>query len=163
MRPAGTSAVLHALEQPSRMAGLFLTIGPLARMGLAEWLAARPELVAGGFGRGLLRAIGRRMRAGADDEALAVLAGGDDPDWADDLNAWRVGLDRWLRRTCRVRLSEVVRKPGGLLFAGEILDVRFPPAAADVRLRRRALDLDPQWVPWLAMVVRYHYRDEPLQ
>ena len=156
---------LHAalsVEQTSRLAGLFLILRPLARMGFGEWLEARPELAADGFARGLLRAIARRMGAQPDDAALAAIAGEDDPAWANDLTAWRVGLDRWLWRRARIRLAEVVRRPGGLLLADDVLEVRFAPAAADVRLRRLALDLDPYWTPWLGLSVRYHYRDEPL-
>ncbi len=77
------------------------------------------------------------------------------------LTAWRVGLDRWLRRTAGLRLTDVVRRPGWLIDTGEHLSVRFRTDDADIRLRRRALDIDPGWVPWLGRVVRYHYRDEP--
>ena len=77
------------------------------------------------------------------------------------LTAWRVGLDRWLRRTAGRRLTDVVRRPGWLIDTGEHLSIRFRIDDADIRLRRRALDIDPGWVPWLGRVVRYHYRDEP--
>jgi hypothetical protein len=93
-------------------------------------------------------------------EAIAARADGD---WAAAITAWRVGLDRWLRRTARVKLAEVVRRRGGVLLAGDRLDVRFPLAAADIRLRRHALDLDPLWTPWLGLAVRYHFQDQPLQ
>jgi hypothetical protein len=35
--------------------------------------------------------------------------------------------------------------------------VFFDLAAADVRVRRSGLDIDPGWVPWLGRVVRFHY------
>ena len=158
-------------ETTSAYAGLLLLVRPLARLQLAAWLNARPEAQADGFARQLLRAIGRRMGA---DEADAVLAAlevrpdGDSADdwtgdWGDAITAWRVGLDRWLRRTARVKLADVVKRRGGVLLAGDRLDIRFPLAAADTRLRRHALDLDPLWTPWLGLSIRYHFQDQPLQ
>jgi hypothetical protein len=38
--------------------------------------------------------------------------------------------------------------------------IRFPADAADPRLRRLALDVDPGWVPWLGLAIRYHFRDD---
>jgi len=35
----------------------------------------------------------------------------------------------------------------------------FPPAAADIRLRRHALDVDPGWTDWLGLAVRYLYAE----
>ena len=78
------------------------------------------------------------------------------------LEAWRAGLDRWLRRRVRLRLSELARRRGWLHLTDDTLLVRFPLEAADLRLRRLALDADPGWVPWLGLAVRYHYRDTPL-
>jgi hypothetical protein len=75
--------------------------------------------------------------------------------------AWRIGLDRWLRRTAGITLSEAVWRPGWILADGERVLVRFRLAAADIRLRRRALDIDPGWVPFLGFMVRYTYRDVP--
>lgn len=167
--PAAPTPVLPALapeacaEAASPVAGVYLLIRPLARMGIGEWLDARPDRAAGGFGRALLAAIARRMGATAHDPALGPLDVEALADWENDLSAWRVGLDRWLRRRARVRLSEVARRRGGLVAAGEQLEVRFPLDSADVRLRRLALDLDPHWTPWLGLCVRYHFRDEPLR
>ena len=61
-----------------------------------------------------------------------------------------------------VRLSELARRRGWLHLTDDTLLVRFPLEAADLRLRRLALDADPGWVPWLGLAVRYHYRDTPL-
>src|SRR5262249_17765749 len=128
------------------------------------WLAQHPQALVDGFPRRLLRAIALRMGADEQDASVVVLgAGWVGEAWADELTAWRVGLDRWLRRTARIKLAEGVKRPGGLTLAGDRLDVRYRLASADIRLRRRALDLDPQWTPWLGLSVRYHYRDQPLQ
>jgi hypothetical protein len=61
-----------------------------------------------------------------------------------------------------LRLADLVRRRGWLHLAETTLSVRFPLEAADLRLRRLALDADPHWVPWLGLSVRYHYRDAPL-
>jgi len=151
------------IEQASRVAGVFLLIRALARLGLPEWLAGRPDLAADGFAHALLHTIAARMGAPPDDPALAILAREAPRAWAGDLTAWRVGLDRWLRRTAQIRLADVVRRRGALLVHEDVVEARFRLALAEVRLRRRALDLDPHWTPWLGLSVRYHYRDEPLR
>jgi hypothetical protein len=140
---------------------VFLLVRPLAQMGLPDWLDRRPALAAGGFGRLLLHAVAERMRVPADDPLFAALGAEPMGDSSVPLTAWRVGLDRWLRRVARVRLADVVRRRGWIAAATEGVSVRFRLSTADLRLRRRALDVDPGWVPWLGLAVRYHYRDEP--
>lgn len=149
-------------ELVSAGAGVFLLARALVLMGLPAWLDRRPALAADGFGRGLLHAVAARMRVGADDPLFAVLGAEPNPAWQGELDAWRIGLDRWLRRTARVRLAAVVRRRGWITATGETLTIRFRADTADVRLRRRALDIDPGWVPWLGLVMRYHYRDDPV-
>ncbi len=150
-------------EQGSAAAGLWLLIRPLARMGLAGWLEARPALAAAGFGPALLRHVAQRMRVAADDPVFTLL----DPPVVDIdpalLAAWRIGLDRWLRRHTRRRLADVVRRRGWLRAHPSGLSVRFRLAQADIALRLQALDADPGWVPWLGRQVAYHYRDEALR
>lgn len=150
-------------EHGSAAAGLWLLVRPLARMGLADWLEARPALAAAGFGPALLRHVAQRMRVAADDPVFTLL----DPPVVDIdpalLAAWRIGLDRWLRRRTRRRLADVVRRRGWLRAHPSGLGVRFRLAQADVALRLQALDADPGWVPWLGRQVAYHYRDEALR
>jgi len=135
----------------------------LSRLGLGAWLDERPALLAGGFGRALLRHIALHHRAAPDDPALLALAG-DEPSGLDEsLRFWRIALDRWLRRTTGVRLHDLIRRPGHLIAEADRILVRFPIDAADIRLRRHALDIDPGWTPWLGLSVRYVYRDEPLE
>jgi hypothetical protein len=147
-------------EQRSAAAGLWLLVGPFEHMRLGAWLAARPDLAAAGFGRALLRHIAQRHRVGDDDAVFALLPEpvvGLDPA---SLAAWRIGLDRWLRRqTCR-RLADLVHRPGWLATSDAALRVRFRLDQADIALRRRALDVDPGWVDWLGLEVTYAYRDE---
>jgi len=150
-------------EHASAAAGVFLLIRPLWRMGLADWLHARPELLADGWGRALLAHIAARMRVPPEDPVFALLGPFEPVEDLVALDAWRIGVDRWLRRRTGRRLSVIARKRGWLFARDDGLDVRFLPDAADTALRRRALDLDPGWVDWLGLVVRYVYQDHRLQ
>jgi len=154
-------------ECGSAAAGVWLLVRPLARMGLSRWLEQRAALAAAGFGRALLRHIVERMLFDADDAPSdPVFAFLDVPmaDFdADLLTAWRVGLDRWLRRNVHRRLAGIVRQRGWLRAHATGLDIRFRLAQADLALRLKALDTDPGWVPWLGQQIAYHYRDEALR
>jgi hypothetical protein len=148
------------VELRSEAAGLWLVIPSLIRMGLREWLGERPELLAADPGRVLMRTIAVHHRVAHDDAALCPLAfDGEDfepPEWA---RLWRTGLDRWLDRRSHIKLARLVWRPGWLRLTEERLIVRFPPAAADIRLRRHALDVDPGWTDWLGLAVRYLYAE----
>lgn len=146
-------------ERRSAGAGLFLLIRPLALMGFATWLERHPDALAGGFAVALLHHIAIRQRISPEDALwhfLPPMPAEAPVHW---LDAWRVGLDRWLRRHPRRRLAEVVRRPGWLRGDAEVLSIRFAVEAADIRLRRLALDVDPGWVPWLGRNLVYVYAD----
>jgi hypothetical protein len=55
------------------------------------------------------------------------------------------------------RVTAVCRRPGRVRFEPGWLEVHLPLDAADARLRRLALDIDPGWLPWLGCVVRICY------
>jgi hypothetical protein len=149
-------------EQPSQGAGVLLAIRALDRLGLGAWSAAGPRHAADGFGRHLLCHIARRARLPPEDCLFAMLEAPDTMPDAVTLQTWRVGLDRWLRRRTRLRLADLARRRGWLLRVDTTLLVRFPMQAAELRLRRLALDIDPGWVPWLGLSVRYHFSDTAL-
>ena len=142
----------------SRHAGLWLVVPSLAELGFREWLAARPALLGENPGGLLIQAIARHHRVPPDDPALILL--GDPIDsgafraWS---RLWRHGLDRWLRRTARRRLHDLVNRPGELDWDELRIDIRYPAADADLALRRRALDRDPGWTDWLGLSIRYHF------
>ncbi|SAK96428.1 hypothetical protein AWB81_05390 [Caballeronia arationis] len=147
-------------EQPSAAAGVWLLVRPLECIGFGAWLDARPALAAAGFGPALLRHIAWGMRVPPDDPLFAFLPPPIDdlqPGW---LTAWRVGLDRWLRRRVRRTLARVVLRRGWLSAHPSGVSVRFRLSQADIALRLRALDVDPGWVGWLGRHITYHYRDE---
>ncbi|MGF6743929.1 hypothetical protein [Paraburkholderia atlantica] len=147
-------------EQSSAAAGVWLLVRPLECIGFGAWLDARPALAAAGFGPALLRHIAARMRTPADDPLFALLPPPADdfsPEW---ITAWRIGLDRWLRRRVRRTLAHVVLRRGWLSAHPSGVSVRFRLAQAEIALRLRALDVDPGWVGWLGRHIVYHYRDE---
>jgi len=56
----------------------------------------------------------------------------------------------------------VINRNGRVWLTRTDLDVTFPLAAADLRIRRIGLDIDPGWLSWFGesgRVVRFHYRD----
>jgi len=78
------------------------------------------------------------------------------------LRVWIVAVKRWLWQTGRLTVSEVINRNGRVWLTRTDLDVTFPLAAADLRIRRIGLDIDPGWLPWFGetgRVVRFHYRD----
>ena len=142
----------------SRYAGLWLVVPSLVELGFREWLVERPALLGENPGGRLLQAIARHHRVPADDHALLALGDPPEPDafplWT---VLWRHGLDRWLRRTVRRRLHDLVNRPGELACGDLKLDVHYPAADADLALRRCALDRDPGWTDWLGLSIRYHF------
>ncbi|HEY1606389.1 MAG TPA: hypothetical protein VGF77_12420 [Allosphingosinicella sp.] len=144
----------------SANAGLWLVLPALIRLGWREWLLDRPDLIGTDPGRTLISALAAHHRVAFDDPALAPLALAEPPPapvWAE---AWRRALGRAFRRSGRINLARLIAKPGRISWAEERLVVRFPLAAIDLRLRRRALDVDPGWVDWLGFSIRYLYSDE---
>jgi len=55
------------------------------------------------------------------------------------------------------RLAAICRRPGRIRFEPGWIEVHLLLDAADARLRRLALDIDPGWLPWLGCVVRICY------
>lgn len=145
-------------EAASHHAGLWLVVPPLIRLGFREWLGERPELLGKDPGRRLILAIARHHGVPPADPALAMLdtheEGEDPPAW---IHLWRSGLDRWLRRNARRRTHDLVRRPGWIAVGDDRLDVRYPLDAADLRLRRLALDSNAGWTDWLGLSLWFHF------
>lgn len=155
------------VELRSAAAGLFLTIAPLIWLGWRTWLGQRPELLLHQPGPRLLRRIAAHHRVRASDpvwDHLPKIDPGDGPppELEEALALWRAGLDGWLRRKARLRLSDLVLRRGWILPGIETTFVRFPLDSIEIGLRRLALDSDPGWVDWLGHAYRVVYRDRPL-
>jgi hypothetical protein len=75
------------------------------------------------------------------------------------LVAWRQLLRRYSRVRARIGLHDLIVRPGRVEATPTHVDVFLDPRSVDPRIRRAGLDCDPGWVPWLAHVVRFHYRN----
>ena len=76
-------------------------------------------------------------------------------------NIWLATCRRLLRRHARIGLASLVLRPARLAITPTHVDVFFRLNAADVRIRRAGLDIDPGWVPWFGRVVAFHYENRP--
>jgi hypothetical protein len=161
-RPRSTGPEPAGAERPpsshSRHAGLWLVVPSLIRIGFREWLTQQAGLLGENPGHELLRAIALRHRVPLHDPALAQLDPGHNSEiiapWAE---IWRHALDRWLRHKARRRIHDLVSRPGTIVEGEERIVVQFPLAAADLGLRRLALDSDPGWTDWLGLSIRYQF------
>lgn len=83
-------------------------------------------------------------------------------DSARAVRGWYLRMRRTLRRHAGMDLQDVVRRPAWVDGTATHLDVVFPLAEVDLRLRRRGLDSDPGWVPWFGRIVAFHFVDSEL-
>ncbi|WP_437723465.1 hypothetical protein [Sorangium sp. So ce861] len=185
-RSSGREPVWHGVPMPTAAGGLLLAIRPLMRLGMADWLHDHPAAVRGGFPVRLMEHLGAWCGVAPEDPALAVFDPPAEPlpdvvaappeAWRDVLGeaawralscrpagapaTWRLAISLWLRRFAGLPLGRVVRRPGRVVATRTHVDVLFPLAAADARVRAAALDVNPNWVPWLGRIVQFHYLEE---
>jgi hypothetical protein len=154
------------LGAPTQGAGLYFLVPVLIHLNIAAALETRPELDGAGFVAALLLRLAAHAGLVAADPILECLtrvesaAATDDP----EVRRWAVAVRRWCWRTTRLSARAIIRRPGLVWLTRTDLDVTLPLGDADVRIRRRGLDIDPGWVAWLGAfgtVVRFHYRDPP--
>jgi hypothetical protein len=68
-----------------------------------------------------------------------------------------VAVHRWLWRFGELRMADVVRKRGTVSYERPQIDITLLLHGVDMRIRRLGLDVDPAWVAWLGLIVRFHY------
>jgi hypothetical protein len=73
------------------------------------------------------------------------------------IRVWSVAVRRWCWRHAGVSVKEIVLRDGMFFVNRTDLDVSLSIDAADVRIRKVGMDLDPGWLPWFGRVVRFHY------
>ncbi|HEU4926046.1 MAG TPA: hypothetical protein VFT24_03300 [Vicinamibacterales bacterium] len=143
---------------PTAAGGLLFLAPVLERLGFPEWCADRrsPLTRPDSLARQIFHVLLSRLRVAEDDPAWMVAS---PPDGASRMipEIWLTGCRRLLRRRVRIGLASLVLRPARLTFTTTHVDVFFTLNAADVRVRRAGLDLDPGWVPWLRRVVSFHY------
>lgn len=166
----------RAVPIPEESPGRFLafTAPPVWRQGIAA-APLRVRRRAGGPGVRLLADASGRLdlalwRGRAGEGVRALLAGsapGRGPvspprsDLETALEAWLTASRRWCRRRAGIGLADLVRRAGRVIATRTHVDVFLDPRQVEMRVRRAGLDLDPGWVPWLGLVVRFHYEQSP--
>ena len=159
-RTAAASPDADGHWQPTACGGLLFLLPVLAHAGLVQGDSPDDDRAAV---LRVLRAVLRRVRAADDDAAWALVA--DLPVLrpsgarAAEERALRdlAAARRWLQRRARLGLVTLVRRPAHLAFTATHIDVRFPLAGADVRVRRAGLDIDPGWLAWFGRVVAFQF------
>jgi hypothetical protein len=73
------------------------------------------------------------------------------------IEAWITAMRLWCRRYCGLGLLGVVRRTGYIVYSATHVNASFDLKAADIRLRRAGLDIDPGWVAWFGRIVTFHY------
>ena len=74
---------------------------------------------------------------------------------------WLTRCRRYLRRHVSIGLASLVVRRARVAITPTHVDIFFRLNAADVRVRRAGLDIDPGWIQWFGRVVTFHYEDRP--
>jgi hypothetical protein len=147
---------------PTAAGGLLFLVPVLERLGFREWCGAfdgaraAPDTLA----RQIFHVLLSRLRVAEDDPAWMLAATESEFFPATIPEIWLSGCRRMLRRRARIGLATLVLRPARVMLTATHVDIFFPLNAADVRVRRAGLDIDPGWVPWLLRVVTFHYSVE---
>lgn len=182
------ATVSEFFGEPSEAAGLFFLLPVLRHLGIAAAVESFPELQEAGFAEHILRLVAKQCHVASGDPALACLHTAGEgftipeamrrerdlltpanlrtprkaPDGATLLRWWKFAIRLWCWRAGRLPLMQIVHRTGQIFDTPGELDISFPLAQADVRIRRLGLDIDPGLTPWFGVVgttVRFHYRD----
>jgi len=174
----------------SQHAGFAFVIPLLQRLGMSELLLRNDVLLEFDFPRRLLWTMAERFAVAEDDPVRQLFEawepGADSmlenvclPElWPrmttlfgrplshhptalrDVINTTQLMAAAYLRRFCGISLRTLLQRPGRVLLTPTHWDVIFDINQTDLRLRRVALDTNPEWVPWLGKVVQFHYDSE---
>lgn len=189
---ASTVPIPTLLGAPTAAAGMFFLLNALRRLGIANALDACPALADAAFATHILKrlashaevadndpillclrspheefALDAEVRAALQDQPKAWPVGFTPPSRTSFnseyvLRVWVLAVKRWCWRAARLPVREIVQRKGRVWHTRTDIDVTLPLSAADIRIRRIGLDIDPGWLPWLGVhgrVVRFHYTD----
>lgn len=131
--------------------------GALWLVNLLEGVGFGAEPPSLGLVHAVLGGLFRTAGLHADDPQWALLVPDAAPPPEPLARRWRVHARRVLRRQAGLSLAELVRRPGWVTLTLTHADLVFPLDAVDLRARRRGLDCDPGYVPWLGRILRFHF------
>lgn len=173
--PDESAADAEDVRDPSTTdwAGLLFLLATAAEAGVPEKLLD-DDALAGRTLRWALHRIGLLLvPAAADDPAVLCFAGlspfGPPPAGEPPTPAELAALDRHARRWARTTLARLGKEPAEddlrrlarrravILADPGWIEVQLELAEVDVEVRCAGLDIDPGWLPWLGVVVRYRY------
>ena len=182
----------HLLGSATRAAGLFFLLNALRRVGIAPALAACPTLADACLTTHIVKRLATDAGVAESDPILLCLQSSQEEFVLDSesliaihhrreawpigfppssritlhseylLRAWVFAVKRWCWRAARLPVREIVARKGRVWQTRTDIDITLPLAAADIRVRRIGLDIDPGWLPWFGVhgrVVRFHYSD----
>ncbi len=157
-------SIWYCAGLPTNAAGFFFLLNALESLGIAEALALGPSQARSDFVPRLLLHLAKHAEVPPDDPIalwLRSLAATlpREPDGAGEyvVRIWSLAVRRWCWHVAKIRVRDMVTRPGVFSVNRTDLDVSLPLDVADVRIRRAGLDLDPGWLPWFGRVVRFHY------
>ena len=171
-RPPAVPQSLH-----TRYGGLLFLIPILQQLALPRAMAADPLLAGRPLRLGLHRLGLALAGCRGDDPALAAFCGlvpGAKPPWSPDdlqdpalderVEDWAERLRQALGQTLdneeqdpRLRLARLLQRDARVVAEPGWIELRLSLDQVSVDVRRAGLDLDPGWVPWLGVVIRYVY------
>ncbi|WP_157270220.1 hypothetical protein [Azohydromonas aeria] len=148
----------------SACGGLVLLLNLLRALRFDDWWRAQPPALAADVAEALLWRALEQVGAPRDDAQRDWFR--DAPTAAAPTRAearrWLARSRRALRRHAHMSLRELVCRPAWVSATPTHIDVIQGLDAADLRLRRLGLDVDPGWVPWIGRVVSLHFIDPAL-
>jgi hypothetical protein len=166
---------------PTRWGGLLYLLNLLPRIGLVEVIQRDEQWSERGL-RWVLHQLAMRLAPiGPDDPAALVFAGllpdAPPPSSIQDepadieraaLDALHTTIAQALQRALggdadpsvaqgQTFLDQVCSRPAQIVAEPGWIEARFSLDDVSLDIRRAGLDLDPQWVPWLGIVLRFVY------
>jgi len=137
--------------------GLLFLVPLLDQLGLADFLGE--GCASSDLPQRIFATLLRRLPISDDDPLwlLCALPLPLDREADDEALRWLARCRRHLRRHVGIGLYSLVCRPARVAISATHVDVRLGLDAADLRIRRAGLDVDPGWVSWLGRVLRFHY------
>ena len=165
------------LSKKTDYGGLLFLLGVLEDSGVLQDMLHHPVMMGRPFRWMLQRLAMALVQAQPDDPAVLVFSGmglGSEDTWEEEgypteeefaaIHAWVAWVTDHLQRRMRlVGLPEnelmafVCRRPAEIVSDPGWIEVKFALREVSTEIRRAALDLDPGYIPWLGIVLRFRY------